>query len=675
MKFVQVLTVFLVTLITCSYSFNLPSFSHKNCKKFKCHPSSNCKDTNDGPICVCAKNRKGIFCEFFANICLTENPCKNNSICYSDEFTGKINCWCDKSKYSGKFCEIKVDMCASNGKKLCGAGSCVTSETSGYECKCPENVTGSHCEIAKVQNITEDVKTQEEDDKLESVTVDKVKLPYSQCFDGQFCKNVSNNNICNNECNTEACLFDGNDCIEKKAAKNLTEFCYKVFGDNICNEECNISQFQFDGSDCVEKTNVLSGEIILILNTTVDNFNSKKQKYFADMSNNLRVTVKEKFDSDVKVVNVTNIKISITVDTSSCISSIQQQCFTNLDSIADFINNDKQLFDQYGVPVYEAYQKRSSSQISLNIPVFYQVVAFCFFATPMEYMTQLHYYCDMGITLSMNLPINITDVNTSEPTNGDKPLHTLLFSKNNSCENTLIGNIRFLVSNNCNIEGENKLGQTPLIIAVKYRLLKVAQELIILGANVNAKDNDSFTSLMHCAMNGDIEMGKLLLKNRKLNINAFDSYGRSALTLAIISDMVNVLDFVELLQKHSIDADNVGDQKCMNFSGKSALHYAVEFENTELIKLLCLGSNANVNIVTLEKKTPLMMACEKGSMKVVNTLTDCKADPLLKDKYGSTAADLAMKNHPHIAEYLNDFKSEKSEEKIEKINRKRKSGD
>lgn len=95
------------------------------------------------------------------------------------------------------------------------------------------------------------------------------------------------------------------------------------------------------------------------------------------------------------------------------------------------------------------------------------------------------------------------------------------------------------------------------------------RQLIESGADVNATDDDGWTPLDN-ATNGDlIEIAELLLEN--------GAEVRGQLIWASRNDYV---EFVKLFLKHDADVNAVDDE------GKTALQYATEEGNTEIIALL-----------------------------------------------------------------------------------------
>ena len=73
--------------------------------------------------------------------------------------------------------------------------------------------------------------------------------------------------------------------------------------------------------------------------------------------------------------------------------------------------------------------------------------------------------------------------------------------------------------------------------------------------NINKKDHDGNTALMHCAKNGLIEILNILLANDKININLQNKSGKTALIQAAYSVGYNEggrrLDIIQALTNHA----------------------------------------------------------------------------------------------------------------------------
>ena len=72
---------------------------------------------------------------------------------------------------------------------------------------------------------------------------------------------------------------------------------------------------------------------------------------------------------------------------------------------------------------------------------------------------------------------------------------------------------QFLIDKRANINAKDNNGWTSLMKASAYGHIEIVQFLIDNGANINAKDNDGCTSLMWACNYGRIETAQFLIRN------------------------------------------------------------------------------------------------------------------------------------------------------------------
>ena len=134
-----------------------------------------------------------------------------------------------------------------------------------------------------------------------------------------------------------------------------------------------------------------------------------------------------------------------------------------------------------------------------------------------------------------------------------------------------------LLLNTNDIEENNYFGQTILNFICQYGCkIEYIKLLLEHKADVNTKDNYTFTPLIAIIKFNNTECLKLLLEN-KADINAKTKYGNTALIIAVRN---NKYDHVKLLLEHNADPTIV------NSYGKTTLNYAKENSNDEIVKLL-----------------------------------------------------------------------------------------
>ena len=103
-----------------------------------------------------------------------------------------------------------------------------------------------------------------------------------------------------------------------------------------------------------------------------------------------------------------------------------------------------------------------------------------------------------------------------------------------SAEDDDIG-IRLLHKHKARIDIRGKQQRTALMTAAQAGLLEVTAVLLELGAQINAEDENGQTAFMLAAQNGEVEVLKKLLESPKLNRQATDSQGKTALDHALSS--------------------------------------------------------------------------------------------------------------------------------------------
>ena len=165
-------------------------------------------------------------------------------------------------------------------------------------------------------------------------------------------------------------------------------------------------------------------------------------------------------------------------------------------------------------------------------------------------------------------------------------------------------------------------------------------ELILkAGANINAKDADGMTALMHAANFARDKVTKLLLKHGA-DVKIRDSSGKTALMYAAAHEKDDV---ARLLLEHGADV-NAKDK-----SGNTALMFAagqeeqyITIENDKVVRLL-LEHGAEVDAKNESGETALMVAASNGYEKTVTLLLEHGADADLRNADGKTARELAAR--------------------------------
>ncbi|WP_159911756.1 ankyrin repeat domain-containing protein [Pantoea sp. 18069] len=215
---------------------------------------------------------------------------------------------------------------------------------------------------------------------------------------------------------------------------------------------------------------------------------------------------------------------------------------------------------------------------------------------------------------------------------------------------------------------------TLLINAVKSGDLEKVGPLLR-TENVNAKDEDGWTALMHAAFEGDEPMLRLFLVEKpQIDLNATNNAGETALMLAAegrcvgamkfllsVGADVNIVDdssstallmYLNSLHGEDIDVDLVQDFlrenldiSAKDWRGNNALMLASKTAGPALKDILLLAMINHPGIINDRNEkgyTALCFAAERGDAVFAKKLVAAGADVAWVTKDGKTAADLAI---------------------------------
>ncbi|CAF4553802.1 unnamed protein product [Rotaria sp. Silwood1] len=118
-----------------------------SCSNMLCPAYKICSEQPTGPVCTCAGNKVGTFCQYDNPCSLSSSICHNGGTCVSSNTDPPIrSCLC-REEYTGTYCEIlkESDPCASNPCQTRGYCALSTSNKT-YTCVCQENFIGEKCE-------------------------------------------------------------------------------------------------------------------------------------------------------------------------------------------------------------------------------------------------------------------------------------------------------------------------------------------------------------------------------------------------------------------------------------------------------------------------------------------------------------------------------------------------
>lgn len=168
--------------------------------------------------------------------------------------------------------------------------------------------------------------------------------------------------------------------------------------------------------------------------------------------------------------------------------------------------------------------------------------------------------------------------------------------------------------------------------AVRFNDLKKIQDMVEQGFDPNAHElNRGESALMIAIREQSYEVFDYLIHHPKIQLNARANNGDTALMLAAYLEQVDWLS--ELIF--------AGAQ--INQSGWTALHYAAATGDLQIVAVL-LEHRADLNALSPNHTTPLMMAARKGSVSVAELLLKEGARLDVKNMLGMTALDFAIES-------------------------------
>lgn len=184
---------------------------------------------------------------------------------------------------------------------------------------------------------------------------------------------------------------------------------------------------------------------------------------------------------------------------------------------------------------------------------------------------------------------------------------------------------------------------------------------------ISYSEGSQWTPLIYAAFNGHADVVACLLKNGA-NPDLYDEIGMTPLMWAIYKQQYEVIDTLiannvnlQYRENHyglsplmwtlsygdstsfSQILNAVDDCNIQDFSGETALHMAVRFNDMDALRLL-IQNNANPNIKDKEGKMPIHKAALNGSFESIKELIKNGAKVSVKDSLNKTVLDYAKEN-------------------------------
>ncbi len=167
---------------------------------------------------------------------------------------------------------------------------------------------------------------------------------------------------------------------------------------------------------------------------------------------------------------------------------------------------------------------------------------------------------------------------------------------------------------NANVVYED--GWTALTYAVNYTLnIALISTLIEYNADINAKNREGKTALMYAAMNGSVNIARLLIKNRA-DVNVVDTEGCTPLIYSAIRGN-NQLTMMQLLRENEADVNRA------NHEGRTPLMYVAERPdhlNNKLAAQFLIDNGAIIDTADNNGDTALIIAARNDNQAIADIL-------------------------------------------------------
>jgi len=173
---------------------------------------------------------------------------------------------------------------------------------------------------------------------------------------------------------------------------------------------------------------------------------------------------------------------------------------------------------------------------------------------------------------------------------------------------------------------KNEFAASALLEAASRNDVKLLQELVNKGCDLNKGDYDKRRALHIAASEGSVDVAKYLLSH-KVDINAEDRWGNTAMDDAIQSKQDNIIPILRQA------GASVGKNK--NTEYVSMLCQSASEGNVHMLQRLH-HAGINMNLADYDLRTPLHVAASEGHLATVDFLIKAGANVNVVDRFGNT---------------------------------------
>ena len=334
------------------------------CATNPCANGGLCQDRPNGYQCNCMIGYYGPNCQSTSPECRPEY-CSSSGQCLMKG--NQVSCVCNPG-YTGYRCETKMDICDSNPCR--NGGVCIGTGFGSFKCRCPFTHSGSHCE------------------HLHDTLAILSQGPWRDCPNAMHCHERFGNKICDPECNSPQCFYDGFDCrsagrggsggnggggngggsgqFTGTCLPEYDTYCALNYGNGHCDQGCNNTVCGWDGMDCILEV-AKEKEVMIVLvveNLSIDKLNSSASnshpKKATELLRQLSISTGNVFSLDEMKSTETGTVLVTKMDTSKCPEG-EGACIENAEDFKRWMR-----FNQYTASRMEQYLLENAMSLKVD---------------------------------------------------------------------------------------------------------------------------------------------------------------------------------------------------------------------------------------------------------------------------------------------------------------------
>lgn len=261
----------------------------------------------------------------------------------------------------------------------------------------------------------------------------------------------------------------------------------------------------------------------------------------------------------------------------------------------------------------------------------------------------VHYMCNHNADVNAKADDGTTPLYFAAEVGAVDVVKALLFHKAdpNLCRrgglsplfcNAVVGRIpiiEMLLKGGADVDMETADGETALIVASGKGNLAVVRVLLAAEADPNMCMATTGQTALHKAIkNGHPEVVELLLTNGA-DFNSSTRHRETPLIVAVRDCQSNQAEILATLLSRKVQLDS------RDKTGMTALHYAVQHGDMELVELL-IKHGANLNLPNLDGRHPVHLCSARGHTEILPGLLSRCRDMNALDLVGNTCLHLAV---------------------------------